>query len=292
MSTPAPPLVLVTLDGSGTAEYILPWAAAIAVALPARLLLLQLIPGGSDSTVQSATHYLDGVASDMRGKGIQVETRAAACDKEVGTAIANAAEETHAALTLIATRGRTGVSRMILGSVADEVVHAIRGAVLVLKAGTGKPGTAPPSVKRVLLTLDASPQAETAIPYAVRAAQAFGAMLNVVQAAPLASAMLAGTPGVVLPDNLDQEIEEAAATYLRGVKEKLPAALTTELHVLRGPAAGEILDHAENTHADLIVMSTRGRSGVARWTLGSVADKVLRGGTVPVMLVRAREDPA
>ncbi|HZU78156.1 MAG TPA: universal stress protein, partial [Dehalococcoidia bacterium] len=213
-------------------------------------------------------------------------TSARPADGDVPEAIARIAKESGAELTMIATRGRSGMTRMLLGSVTTGVVHAIDGAMLVVKAGTGSGET--PSVRRVLLTLDGSEQAEAAIPQAVWVTQGFGATLNLIQVAPLAATMLAGAPGVVLPSNLDEQIEQSAADYLRGAAKKLPQDLPVEMHVLRGPVADEILDHAEHTHADLIVMSTRGRSGVARWTLGSTADRVLRGGSTPVLLVRAQ----
>ena len=57
-----------------------------------------------------------------------------------------------------------------------------------------------------------------------------------------------------------------------------------------GKAAVEITQFAEANHVDLIVMSTRGRSGVSRWLMGSVADRVVRGAAVPVLLVRARKE--
>lgn len=288
MTEAASQLGLVALDGSGTAEYILPWAAAFAQALRMRLLLLRFAEG--DGGLGAASHYLEGVASALKARGIEVEVSARPAEGDTAAAIVNVADQAHVDLILMATHGRTGVSRLVLGSVADAVVRSARGAVLVVRAGSDHPGSEPAAVRRVLLTLDASPLAEAAIPYAGRYAQAFGAALDVIEVAPLAAAMFAGTPGVVIPDTLDKEIEQGAADYLRGIRAKLPEGVPVELHVLRGPAAAEILDYAEGTHADLIVMSTRGRSRVARWTLGSVADKVLRGGSIPVVLVHSAEE--
>src|SRR5579883_2217457 len=139
-------LALVTLDGSGTAEAILPWARAFAGALGLRLLLLRLVPAGDQSAAQAAAHYLDGVATGLRGAGLQVETSARPADGDVPEAIARIAKESGAELTMIATRGRSGMTRMLLGSVTTGVVHAIDGAMLVVKAGTGSGET--PSVRR------------------------------------------------------------------------------------------------------------------------------------------------
>jgi nucleotide-binding universal stress UspA family protein len=62
--------------------------------------------------------------------------------------------------------------------------------------------------------------------------------------------------------------------------------------VLEGPVADALLDHAAASHADLIVMSTHGRSGMERWLLGSVAERVMRGAKMPVLLIRPDQPAA
>ncbi|HLG94168.1 MAG TPA: universal stress protein, partial [candidate division Zixibacteria bacterium] len=64
-------------------------------------------------------------------------------------------------------------------------------------------------------------------------------------------------------------------------------SVKAQLMVKVGPAADVIIDYARSRRADLIVMSTHGRSGLGRWAFGSIADKVLRGANCPVLLVRA-----
>lgn len=88
----------------------------------------------------------------------------------------------------------------------------------------------------------------------------------------------------------DQALEKEAKQYVSYTVEKLRKDGVAAEGVVRiGPAAEQIVEYAVTNAIDLIVMSTHGRSGVARWYLGSVADKVLHTATVPVMLVRARE---
>jgi nucleotide-binding universal stress UspA family protein len=89
------------------------------------------------------------------------------------------------------------------------------------------------------------------------------------------------------PDELDQ-IKKAAADYLMKAGEPL-AKLNASINikVATGNAADEILKTAEEIDADLIAMSTHGRSGISRWVLGSVADHVLRSGNRPILVVRA-----
>jgi nucleotide-binding universal stress UspA family protein len=78
-----------------------------------------------------------------------------------------------------------------------------------------------------------------------------------------------------------------AEEYLQGIEKRLQAkGFRVESHVRYGDEAGEILDHAAQKDIDLIAMSTHGRSGVKRWLLGSVAEKLLSHATKPIFLVR------
>jgi nucleotide-binding universal stress UspA family protein len=83
--------------------------------------------------------------------------------------------------------------------------------------------------------------------------------------------------------SLRGEVEAALTPLARDLRE---AGISTRIDVAFGRPAQQIVTYAEREEMDLIAMSTHGRSGVSRWILGSVADKVLRGTNLPVMLVR------
>ena len=79
---------------------------------------------------------------------------------------------------------------------------------------------------------------------------------------------------------------EAARSYLDRIANNLKKeGINTNIYVVEGQAADEILDYVKENKIDLVVMSTHGRSGIARWTIGSVADKVVRHSPVPVLTV-------
>ena len=139
----------------------------------------------------------------------------------------------------------------------------------------------------ILLTLDRSPLAEQAIPHAVAIAKAFNAKLHVVTVVPVLDkdAMLAA--GVSI--NWEADTAESEE-YLTGVKARLDeSGISADTEVRRGEITQEILDYAGALGADLIVMSTHGRSGLGRWVYGSVADRVLRHAESPVLLVRTTD---
>ena len=137
-------------------------------------------------------------------------------------------------------------------------------------------------LQQILLPLDGSPLAELAIPYASTLARRSGASLVLVQAVQTHTA-----PGF---DQTDAELEVMgrAQTYLQSIAARLEAEhVRTAAHVYYDDAAHAILDAAERQAADLIVMSTHGRTGIGRMLYGSVADLVLRHATAPVFLVPA-----
>ncbi|MBT9166010.1 MAG: hypothetical protein DDT25_00674 [Chloroflexi bacterium] len=83
----------------------------------------------------------------------------------------------------------------------------------------------------------------------------------------------------------EKEREAAAAEYLSRVAANLKQeGIVAETAVVRGHAAEEILDYVKNNQVDLVIMSTHGRSGVSRWFLGSVAERVVRHCVAPVLL--------
>jgi nucleotide-binding universal stress UspA family protein len=139
---------------------------------------------------------------------------------------------------------------------------------------------------RILLTLDTSELAEQAMPHGVELARAFDADLYVLSVVPVESTDAATAATV------DWEREVAATDeYLSGIQKALCSDdLTCHTELRRGNVAEEILEYSDKCEADVIVMSTHGRSGLGRWVYGSVTDRVLRYADVPVFLVRVAEE--
>ena len=139
-------------------------------------------------------------------------------------------------------------------------------------------------VERILVPLDGSELAAQALPHARYLADELHARLLLLWVVETVS--YSGDPGEAMPALF--EVHEMAQTYLERVAAQLRNnGRPVESHVLSGTPAESILACADDRAVDLIVMSTHGRSGIGRWVYGSVADKVLRGARVPVLLIRA-----
>jgi nucleotide-binding universal stress UspA family protein len=131
----------------------------------------------------------------------------------------------------------------------------------------------------ILVPLDGSPLGERALPYAVALGERSGARLLLVEVA-IASVVTRNDPRTGEPHAIDL-VEE----YLVAVAGRIAGRVTVETLKTRGEPGNEIVRLAERRRADLIAMSTHGRSGIGRWLYGSVAEHVLLHARVPVLLV-------
>jgi nucleotide-binding universal stress UspA family protein len=305
--------ILVPLDGSALAEQIIPWVRVLAPVLSANVRLLHVVSeadryhlladsegideaGGVplvpnrferswEPLRQNAEGYLEYQAALLAAAGIEV-----AIDVQLGQPdelIVEAAESARVGLIAMATHGYSGIKRWALGSVADKVVHATATPVFVVR-GTDPPAE-PHAFRRILVPLDGSELARRALPLAAELAINTNAELLLLS---IATPPLIVAPEMVTPVPLYDATLAVRQEQLRAELGALAAHLARE-HIKATPlvepglAAEAIVDTAEQRGVDLIVMATHGHSGIRRWALGSVADKVLHATTTPLVLVRA-----
>jgi len=143
--------------------------------------------------------------------------------------------------------------------------------------------------KKILVPLDGSEMSEAILPEIEKLASAFGANIALLYVAPIPIVPGVMEPVVTSQTIIDTLIKDAEA-YLRKIEKGLKGkGFTVEKHLQQGDEAQQILEHCDREDIDLIAMSTHGRSGVSRWLLGSVAEKVIRHATKPMLLVRAAQ---
>ena len=298
--------VLVPLDGSDLAELALPHAVALVRRLGGRIVLARVpetlvvpvMSGGIWVTREVESHeaqevaeaYLAEIAAREALAGLDVETLTP--HHPVAHGLLEAIHHSAAGLVVMTTHGHSGLGRWLLGSVADKLVHASPVPVYVVRSSESP---APPAFGRVLVPLDGSELAEAALEDAAALAQVAGSELRLVRVPTLPgyATAIPETAGWI-PDLLREAALEAE-TYLTGIAARLEAeglrvAADVEM-IVAGSVADALLDYAERSRVDLIVMSTHGRTGVGRWLFGSVADRVLQASPVPVWLVRVAEGP-
>jgi len=275
--------------------------------LPAELVLFRAIPGplgaGKPMEVSAAGErdlpeqfelaaegYLGEVADRVRLAGLSVRTvveRGPAAE-----AIVDYAEKMEIEQIIMATHGYSGIKRWTHGSVAERVLQAASVPVLMVRAQEKKAETSQQLMlcRRILVPLDGSEIAEQVLAPVRSLARAVSAEVLLFQVAvDLPAATLGNEWGLLpVPGEFAKEEQEAQA-YLESVaasfrEEGIQVFTATDM----GPVATTIIDYAAANHVDLVAMCTHGRTGLARWAFGSVADKVLRAGSTPILLVRAR----
>jgi nucleotide-binding universal stress UspA family protein len=295
--------ILVSLDGTTFSEQALPWAVSIAQRSGASIHLatVEVPPPMAFPDVNflqplsdAELAYLDTVAERVRATGV------AEVSVSVQTGNAPEALELHRAeigadLTVMATHGRGPLARSWLGSVADHFVRCTAAPVFMVRpeedAGEADL-TRLPTIDNIVLTLDGSAVSESAVQPTMSVARLFDASTTLVRLVEYPHR----TESVYLPDAIDaieerlEESRQATHDELQRVATQLRedggGEVDLETRVVIHAAEG-ILTIAAERNADLIAMASHGRGGVRRLVLGSVTDKVLRGATRPVLIVRA-----
>lgn len=204
-------------------------------------------------------------------------------------AILQYASEEDVDLIALGTHGRRGPSRILLGSVAEEVVRRADQPVLtVRREDEEEPSPRPDSIKRILVPIDFSEYSQEALAHAKEWAALYGAQVDVLHVIEetLHPAFYVG--GVRSIYEAQPNIEEKALAEMGTlVDETAGPDVETNLHVGPGDAGSAISDFADEQGSDLVTMSTHGRTGMNRFFLGSVAEKIVRHVRCPVFTVKA-----
>ncbi len=144
--------------------------------------------------------------------------------------------------------------------------------------------------RKILVPLDGSAMAEQVFPLVQELAWKFDGQVTLLRVVAPISPSLAAETGAEWFLQQREIARQAAEEYLRVKQGELQAQnIPTQFVVLEGNVPEMILSFAEQEGFDLIAMVTHGRSGISRWALGSVAEKVVRGSHCPVLLVRGRQ---
>jgi nucleotide-binding universal stress UspA family protein len=299
--------ILIPFDTSARAGLAVDYATAIASAVGGRLILYAVIP---DEALRNYTEAQLGRTAEQIKEGAMVDvTIRIECRKGVSSAIVETARADGADLIAMATSAWSDLDRWLSGSVTDEVLRQADTPVLIVPAQVGETGIAtrqgigverqravtvgpawPGSGEqqlRILVTLDGSDLAAQALRPASTLAGALHAELLLLR---VVERSISGPSPL---DDLDtpawaQKPLSEAEEYLDAVAATVGPGegLVKALAVVGDPPAA-IADTANTRGAHLIVMATRGRGGIARQLLGSVATATLQQASVPVLLVRS-----
>jgi nucleotide-binding universal stress UspA family protein len=290
--------ILVAVDFSENAVHAFRVACSLAVAAQTRLTVLHVVapalaaeerasPGQAAAWASGAEDLHRSLKCQMRevyspNRAIDVEYRTA--EGDAAREILRVADEIQADLIVTGTHGRTGLRRLLAGSVAATVLVKAHCSVLALRAGHGehKPG----AVQTILHPTDFSRASEAALQVARSLARDHGARLIVLHVVPL-DVYLDGKMAVEIDTRDYQDSLNRIRKRLDGPDLKHPV----ETRLVRGFEAEEILREAADFACDLIVMGTHRRTGLRRVLMGNTAESVLPKAHCPVLVVKAPAVP-
>jgi nucleotide-binding universal stress UspA family protein len=295
--------LLIPLDGSKTAEAALPYGRTLARTLKIPVELLSIVDitvlatqvfRGSGyfepiiaETVRSSEEYLNRIAKTFPADNVS-------CTVETGKAEDVIIEKagSDATLTAMATHGRSGIDRLIMGSVAEKVLRSAINPLILIRASEEADSEGLAVLKSVIVPLDGSELAETVLSPVVQLANALKLEVILLRAYQIPMNTYAGMEdsypidyekiSVALKEEAQSYLERKVAELKRNGIEKLSFVIS------EGSGAGEIVALGRRTPDNLIAMCTHGRSGIKRWVLGSVTEKVVRLSEDPVLIIRGR----
>jgi nucleotide-binding universal stress UspA family protein len=269
--------IVVPLDGSKLAEIALPYAEELGARTGNDIFLLTVLEYPDESFREYLQKITDITKHHIKKYLLmpgskEVEISSIILDGNPAETIVNFTREWNQNLIIMATHGRSGIGRWAVGSVADKVVRtSINTPVMLIRGKKARPDIRQKRLlRKTLVPLDGSLQSQAVIPHASRFAKKLEMDLVLFQA--------------MQKNNENQNDVESYLTTQCSELER--QGINASYQVRFGSPAEEIINFGDELAVDLVAMSTRGKSGLAPWILGSVAQKILLGGNTPLLLVR------
>ena len=295
--------ILIPLDGSKAAEKVLPYARFMAEALSIPIELLGIIDVAAmashvasesakrlDTIIAEGERrgrlYLEKIAGEFPGFDVRMTVgRGRPAETIIEKAAANAGT-----LITMATHGRSGIKRWLLGSVAEKVLRGTVNALLLVRVNGQAEPKQKPVVQSVTVPLDGSQLAASVLPTVTAIAKSMNLEIVLFRAYELPASAYYGSEDYLpnyeeLKNNLRKEVQSYLGKEIETLKSQ--GVEKVSFFVTEGSGPDEIISYTRRRPDTLIAMCTHGRSGMKRWVLGSVTEKVVRHSGDPVLVMRA-----
>jgi nucleotide-binding universal stress UspA family protein len=294
--------ILLPLDGSEPAEVALPYAEEMARYLGSEIILYHV--HAHELIHQEHMHqmYLDRLAETVQSNlresqsgNVKVKVTTKIEAGEPSESICSLVEKNEIDLIIMSVVSASGINvGKLLGSVTDHVCRTVPIPVLLIRPQFfDKAESKKRLINHVLLTLDGSDLSKLALPVGESLAAKLSVKVTLFQMARMIRFYddgMGSSLAFVNYAKFDEEEKKRVDDEMAALDKELREKGLDVTHIVTSgfDAAGEIVDVSKKVDADLVVMSTHGRSGLSRWLLGNVAEKVLRHGETPLLLVHAR----
>ncbi len=302
--------LLVPLDTSELAEIALPYARELAIKLGAEVILMHVRTLADTPDKPDHKAYMSKTAAETEqiirksgslpaGEKIKVATAIVGPPSLINhpaEGIVDYAEKVNASMIVMATHGRSGISRWALGSTADKIVRVSKCPILLIRKNLEVTGEV--SLEKILVPIDGSKASEETLHYIANLIPKLKAKVNLLTVVeplyhlyPWSDGFsFYGAAGIIRIPYSKKEMgpyKEIADKFIGDVSDKLKEkGVDVNYEVRLGPVSDEIIEAEEEINPDIVIMSTHGHSGFGRWDHGNVTDKVLHAGSKPLLLVR------
>jgi nucleotide-binding universal stress UspA family protein len=289
--------IVVPIDGSDPAQAAAETAVRLANTFDAELSLLAVLEASDRSFAEPLPN--DPGREELDTTWVRALDRASTAAADAGVPCRTAIEsgtvheeiEAHADrvdadLVAMGTHGRTGINRLLLGSVTERTLRALEIPVLTI------PGADPVAadIEEILVPTNGLPGSEHAAAHACGLANAYDGTVHALGVVNVRSMTAAGGAGGVAIPNITQLLKERRERDVEAVREQADKYdLDFESRVTEGVPSQVICDYAEERDIDLITMGTHGREGVKRFFLGSVTERTVRESETPVLTTSLAE---
>lgn len=284
--------ILVPLEGNTRDAAALTMASQLGRQISAQVVLIHIAPILFDTKdVVAAEQRLDRYAQELRAEGIEAHFLMGY--GKPSTEIAEAARQQDAELIVVAPEQRALLETLWHPRVSGGLLsHAT--APLLIVPDTDSAQAAPDLLNeadaRVILALDGSKNAEAALPFAIQLAQSYKRRLTLVRVVAPIFILGSGVDAMKARHDAQYAEEAEAHRYLVEMRQRVAAEMQLDVETteLLGPVADQLMHLAESRRGSLLVMGTRGRGGLARLVVGSIAAEVMARTTTPVVIVPSR----
>ncbi len=292
--------ILVPLDGSALAEYVLPHTVAMARAFNAQVHLLRVLEQPAVEAMPlvdpltwrlkktEADLYLSNIKARLERRDLQVEKDL--LEGHSTDQILKFAHDKGIDLMILSSHGQydQGFGSWNVSSTVQQILQRGRTSTLIVRAYRSEPIAEDLAYQRLLVPLDGSRRAESVLPIATMLAQAHQSellLVHVISKPETPRRMPLTDEDTQLVNRLVERNEEEGHAYLEQLQSRLPASTRTALQVSDNVAA-TLQDIAEREQIDLMILSAHGYSGEARWPHGSVTNRFIADGTTPLLIIQ------
>ena len=291
--------ILAPLDGSELADIALTCAIEMAAALPgAKINLLHVynkMEDGLDSMHRDYIEKAAAKAAKRAGKDAEKEVKGELVSGNPTDEIIKYANKQKVDLIIMATHGRSGISRWAMGSVAYNVMRSVSIPVCLVRAGISEEIVRQKSNGKVcIVPLDGTKRAESVLPYVKALVKQYDGALEVVLLRVCPKPDISADYPHNMPLSWEEHVKRekvkcklVAGVYLAEIAKQLKSeGIDARMELSMGNPAKAIIKYDNASDSRLIAMSVHGRSGISRWAFGSVAETVMMGTFTPILMLK------